>query len=501
MKKKYEWEDPKVIIDLRDPQFTGKNTEAIERLTDNLLNYLNNPNIEPDKKAIYSAIYNALSYYKIISYYPSADYSTDSFLTYTIQELNDEYNYLKKYNQMYPNNNPVIRLEARIKSPISFINKTLEKIDEYRRDKCDFTHLNDSIRDLMAAKIIVTPPKEIKAKGKQAEADFLYSVYLDWLNFHGVNEPSFSPSEHKYQFIPVNTAHDPQKLEKLKKRPSIKGFAKGVLEKIYIPKHRHPALEGEIDSFTKDYVMYPKETGYQALHTCIVPSFSKYVDRPEIATCVTPPAYYDYCIEYQFLTEEQYHNSTHGFCSHDDYKESDRDYSRYAIPLYIAVDDITIMDAEELSFHKTRDVLRPRPIAECIRKFYGEGMLKRFGILPLSVLNRDFPQHLDAVLERREISIYDSKAKKYCFVDAYKQPIVGTREELKELSEEISEHPEDARQKVKEKYGLDSSTPEAEVYVLVPSEEREAKARTGNDSTTQSTSLEDVPDNDGPDIV
>ena len=142
------WEVPEIDLDLR--HYSGQPSDVIKKVKSDIEHYLSNPNLEENRTAvrydedhtptmvsfnvrqIYSAIYNALNYYKNISYLPSAEYETGStFLSNSITAFNKDYEYLsQKYGSDDLTQDPVISVSGRIKSPLSFMEKVREKIVE-----------------------------------------------------------------------------------------------------------------------------------------------------------------------------------------------------------------------------------------------------------------------------------------------------------------------------------------------------------------------------------
>ena len=205
------WEVPEIDLNLR--HYSGQPSDVIKKIKSDIERYLSNPNLEENRTAvrydenntpsmatfnvreIYSAIYNALNYYKNISYMPSAEYETGStFLSSSIGTFNKDYEYLsQKYNSNDVSQEPVISVSGRIKSPLSFMDKVREKIVEYIDEDREFKYFNESLRDLIGVRFVINPPQEIQAEGLQAESDFLYKVYYDLMNHHGISSPTDLP--------------------------------------------------------------------------------------------------------------------------------------------------------------------------------------------------------------------------------------------------------------------------------------------------------------------
>lgn len=425
MSKQHNWEVPEIDLNLR--HYSGHPSDVIKKLKYDIEKYLMNENIPQKNREIYSAIFNALDYYKMISYLPAADFSTDdSFLSCSIKEFNKDYKYLSKYNPTNstekPENN-VIQMNARIKSPLSFMEKVKEKVDEYLTDNRDFTHFNESLRDLIGVRVIVNPPEEIQKQGLQAESDYLHKVYCDFLNYHGINEKNQTNLEEgNYKFIPVNTAHEPQKLEKIKTRITQEGFSEDVKDK-FIPKHRIPQMEQpNIDSVTKDYDMYPKYSGYRSIHVCVTPYYSDYIEHLELPPYIIPPANFDYSLEYQFRTQKEDDYAEHGPASHKkSYKPTENVYHRMAVPFFIDFDDPEdLLDDSYKSNNNNsskkalrKKELRLRNFGESFKKFYGYTFKSRFNISFKEFRDRFSFQDRNDILADKKRVVYDKEHKSY----------------------------------------------------------------------------------------
>lgn len=439
------WEVPEVDLNVR--HYSGSPSDVIKKLKTDIEKYLSNPNLQENRQIIrfkddgsqyitsynirevYSAIYNALNYYKDISYLPSAEYGTgDTFLSNSIRTFNEDYNYLaSKYNSPDPTVSPVIDFSARIKSPLSLVDKIREKISEYINENRDFSYFNESLRDLIGVRVIVDPPKEIQKQGLQAECEFLYKVFYDLMERRGIteeNQISDAAKFDKFHFIPVNTRHDPHKSEKLKSRPEKDGFDNYIInceENFYIPETRISEIEQPcVDSVVKDYVKYPKYKGYQSLHVCIIPFYSTNVEHLEVPSCIIPTKVKDSAFEYQFRTAKQNDYAEHGPASHNLEYKPNGVYHRLAVPFYITFDSLE--DLTETSYNpvslpqrpiNAQNKLRLRNFGESFKKFYGFTFEEFFGI-PFKKFRDTFESYdRDAILARKKQVIYDAEQKIY----------------------------------------------------------------------------------------
>ena len=441
------WEVPEIDLNLR--HYSGQPSDVIKKIKSDIERYLSNPNLEENRTAvrydenntpsmatfnvreIYSAIYNALNYYKNISYMPSAEYETGStFLSSSIGTFNKDYEYLsQKYNSNDVSQEPVISVSGRIKSPLSFMDKVREKIVEYIDEDREFKYFNESLRDLIGVRFVINPPQEIQAEGLQAESDFLYKVYYDLMNHHGISSPTDLPlKKGVFKFFPVNTRYHPEKLDEIKKRPIIEGFAPYVQNGVrgfFRPTHRIPEIEQEcVDSVTKDYNFYAKYKGYQSIHTCVIPYYSQDVEQMLIPPCIIPPACKDSFIEYQFRTAKQNDYAEHGPVSHNTEYKPTGSYHRLAVPFYIEFDspeNIAEAYYDHSHQHKKplnyKNKLKLRNFGESFKKFYGPTFEEYFGI-PFKRFRDVFgSQDRNDILAKRKIVINDEERDLYTAQD------------------------------------------------------------------------------------
>ena len=442
------WEVPEVDLHLR--HYSGHPSDVIKKLKSDIERYLSNPNLEENRTAlrydennnpymisynirqIYSAIYNALNYYKNISYLPSAEYETgESFLSNSIRTFNEDYDYLaQKYNSKDLTQEPVIKVCGRIKSPLSFMDKVREKIEEYIEQKRDFRFFNESLRDLIGVRFVINPPQEIQNQGLEAETDYLYRIYYDLMEHHGITKPKDAPIESGlFKFLPVNTRHDQNKLSKIKSRPDEEGFAVWVqngIKGFYRPTKRIPEVEQEsVDTVTKDYIRWPKYKGYQSLHVCIIPYYSQDVDHINIPNCIIPPSCKDSFIEYQFRTEKENEYAERGPASHNTQYKPTGSYHRLAVPFYIEFDNPE--NLPEISYDPLRTFKKPlnyinrlklRNFGESFKKYYGPTFEEFFGI-PFKKFRDVFgSQDRTDILSKRKTVIYDKESDIYTTQDS-----------------------------------------------------------------------------------
>ncbi len=437
------WEVPEVDLHLR--HYSGHPSDVIKKLKSDIERYLSNPNLEENCTAlrydennnpymvsynlreVYSAVYNALNYYKNISYLPSAEYETgDTFLSNSVRTFNEDYDYLSnKYNSDDLTQDPVISVCGRIKSPLSFMDKVREKIVEYIEQGRDFRYFNESLRDLIGVRFIINPPKEIQDQGLEAETDYLYHVFYDLMEHHGITREKDAPVKNGlFKFFPVNTRHDTEKLSHIKSRPDEEGFAVWVQNGVrgfYRPTKRIPEIEQEcVDSVTKDYIRWPKYKGYQSLHVCVIPYYSEDVDHISIPSCIIPPSCKNSFVEYQFRTEKEHEYAERGPVSHNTEYKPTGSYHRLAVPFYIEFDNPenfpeTAYDPKNSPQiplnYKNR--LKLRNFGESFKKYYGPTFEEFFG-MPFKKFRDVFgSQDRNDILSKRKTVIHDEENDLY----------------------------------------------------------------------------------------
>lgn len=438
------WEKPEIDLNLR--HYAGHPSDVIKKIKSDIEIYLSTPNLKENHVAVrydlennpymvsynirqvYSAIYNALNYYKNISYLPADEYKTgDTFLSSSIRTFNEDYKYLsERYDSSDLTQEPVISISSRIKSPLSFMDKVREKVTEYIEEGRDFSYFNESLRDLIGVRIVVNPPAEVQKEGLQAESDYLYKVYYDLMEHHGITRQNDESLEKgAFKFFPVNTRHDPNKLDKIKLRPANDGFASYVENGhhgYFRPSYRIPEIEQEcVDSVTKDYNRFPKFKGYQSLHVCVIPDYSSDIEPIDIPKCIIPSACEDSFIEYQFRTAKQNEFAEHGPASHDlEYKPTGS-YHRLAVPFYIEFDSPENLSEDVYDptnpppqkANSSKNKLKLRNFGESFKKFYGPSFEEFFGI-PFKKFRDVFgSQDRNDILAKRKNVVYDNERDLY----------------------------------------------------------------------------------------
>ena len=426
--KKY-WESKFIDLNLR--HYDGKPSDVFKHIQKQIVDFLQNGNPTQKQREIYSAIYNAINLYLEITYLPGADYDTDdTFLSYTIKYFNEDYAHLAKQYNTEENPNVVSTL-ARIKSPIKFMEKVLQKVDEYDDENRDFQYFNESLRDTIGIKFVIDPPEEIKKKGKDAESDYFYGVFYNLMKSRGINNPEREfPSFGQFRFLDVNTRYDPYKQVHLKTRNYKEGFDERLLSQIdppfYYPETRPDFMErNNIDKKVKDYHRYPKKLGYQGVHTCVIPDFAYSLKHREIPKCIIPPFTRYYAIEYQFRSKDEDNHAEKGIASHEKtYKPGEKNtYHRLLVPFYIAFTDPTDMPelSQEVSspisaydyYSHNGNVLKLRNFAESFKRFYGITFEDYFNI-PFKKFRDYFTtEEKNRILAGRTRVIYNKETQTY----------------------------------------------------------------------------------------
>ena len=416
----YDWEVKD--IDLQLNHYIGNSTDVIKKIKSDIEKYLKNNNVSNKTREIYSAVYSALDYYKESSHQPSAEFYSTSTLANFLKTLNADYNNLSStFKSDDPNDLPVIDISARIKSPASFVKKVREKINEYIVEERDLSYFNESLRDLMGARVIITPPSSIQKQGLQAESDYLYQVVYSFMENRGINRKSVArPGD--FKFLSVNTRYNPNKLSEIRSRPANDGFDTSIKNgkvELFIPEKRIPEFdEPNVDSVAKDYNMWPKFSGYQSIHICVIPNYSDSVKPAKLPPCILPPKVNNFYIEYQFRTAKQHDFAEHGVASHKRYKTIDdkERYHRLRIPLYITYDE-------------KNENFRLLNFAESYELTHGHTFKDMFNISFNDFIDRFTTQEQNEVLAGLKRVEYDSENMPY---------LVENEKEICAPSEELS---------------------------------------------------------------
>ena len=502
MENKRYWESQFVDLNLR--RYDGKPSDVFKNVQKQILNFLQGDGPTQKQREIYSAIYNAINLYQEITYLPGADYNTDNtYLSYTIKYFNEDFNYLAKLYNTEQNPNTITAL-ARIKSPIKYIEKVLEKVDEYDEEGRDFQYFNESLRDIIGVKFVVDPPKQIKEQGKDAESDFFYEVFYKLAKFRGINNPDDEElSFGQYKFLKVNTRYDPYKQVRLKTRPDTEGFDDELISKLepafYHPEHRPTFMDrNNIDSKVKDYHRYPKFKGYQGVHTCVIPDYAFSLEHREIPECIIPPYTRNYAIEYQFRTKDEDNHAEYGIASHEKiYKPGEKDsFHRLLVPFFIAFSDPEDMPEKEETdathssttnvhdyYKHTGNVLKLRNYGESFRKYYRTSFESYYGI-PFKTFRDTFTtEEKNAILAGKVRVQYDKKTKRYYTTLAPKY-LFCTQSSSNEIASLLRYGKEDSSNELLDKLGLTDgvyqiySDPKGEVFSRVETTRCSIKAFT-----------------------
>jgi len=420
------WEDPALDLNLR--HYSGSPSDVIKKIQKDIKKYLSNPNLQEVRtkstwvkkkvngetvlvrkeitynvREIYSAIYHALTYYKSVSYLPAPEYGTEeTFLSNSIRTLNEDCEYLvSKYDPTCtdPSQSEVIQASGRIKSLLSFVNKVREKVSEYLIEDRDLGYLNESLRDIIGLRIIIDPPKEIKDQGPQAVSDYLYTVLFDLMNKHGVLNPNQSHLENgQFKFLPVVTRYNQTKAKDLKAKKLPKAFLPyqnnitGETIEVFVPTTRIPEVDDpRVDSKIKDRNQSPNKNGYQSIHYCVVPDYSKTVETMPLPVYILPTKSdesEEYKLEYQFRTFAQHKYAELGPAAHNSGYKPTGTYHRLAVPFYIGYD--SLQDTSETYYEPSKitasqhqlqkNKINLKNFGESFKMFYGYSFESFFGV-------------------------------------------------------------------------------------------------------------------------
>lgn len=428
----HSWEVPDIDLNIR--HYTGSPSDTIRAIENSIVQYVNSPDCTLKQKQIYSAIYNALAYYKSLYHLPSIEYQDTSTTPSAIalKKINDDTKALRaRYNKKDPEVPIVVTTSARIKSLDSAMNKFKSKVDEYLEDNRDFRYFNESIRDLLGIKFIIDPPAEVKALGKETETDFLYKFCYDYLKLQGIEKKPSRGLGSQITVLPVNTRSGKDKLKELKEP---KKYLPGVVDgpnPIYIPKTRPVYIEDpKVDSVVKDRVKYPKENGYQKIHICTFIELPN--DNPNLPNnIIAPESKPGFAIECQLGLKEHEDRALYDpNLSHSQgYKKGETEaYHRLAIPFYIESNPAQTKPLSQLN------------IADSFQKFYGHSFEAHFGI-PFSEFSENFSvQDRNNILAGLCTVSFDPTTRQYSLNPGTKYVAVCA-EELKDLIQTIPGDP------------------------------------------------------------
>lgn len=457
----HSWEVPEIDLNIR--HYSGHPSDVIKTIKKDIEDYLQNPNVPYKQRSIYSAVYHALNYYKDISYLPAPEYGTETtFLDNAIKTFNNDLEYLSsKYDLDDPMQPPVITVSARIKSLSSFVDKVKEKVDEYLDEGRDFTYFNESLRDPIGVRFVIDPPKEVQEQGLQAESNYLYHIFHDLMNKHGIvsqaTNTKINQTFDMFKFIPVNSRYDSTKQDKIRNRVQIQldnglePFSSKLYDengnlKIFIP----DSIPDFIDSpsytdYFKDYNRYPKFKGYQALHACVIPSFSKDASTDEdIPSYIIPSNAKDHAIEYQFVTAKQNYQNDKGVASTAERKPFNKNlnyYHRLLVPSFITADNFDLYGRSDESYdissskHSSDSKkLKLRNYGYSFEKHYGASFKSFFGVPFRTFRDTLVSSDRNKILSRKAICVFDKVAERYRVEDIHQVPVAFTAEELQNLN-------------------------------------------------------------------
>ena len=182
------------------------------------------------------------------------------------------------------------QIQGRLKSFISYDNKVTKRLDDLR---------STELFDLFAFRIVIKGKKKLSRK-KLVEA--CYSIANALMEYY-LSTAYYFP-------IPAEEVQDTMRL------------GSNLIGKIYIPEES--GILPEYLFAVKDYILTPKENGYQSLHLI-------FRNASGIA------------FEVQIRTEEMDKNATEGYGKHGSYKESKYTHCLQYDPASIALDGYKVL--------------------------------------------------------------------------------------------------------------------------------------------------------------
>ena len=346
------------------------------------------------------------------------------------------------------------------------MDKVKSNVNKYLENGWDLRDLNSSLKDLIGAQVIIDVPESIKKQGKQAENNFLYFLYGSFLKYHGILENTTN-NNHKYEFLPVNDKYHPNRLEKIIKRAESEGYDQGVLDNIYIPLFTPPFINPKIvNKVTRNYVRYPKISGYQGLHVYTIPNYPLETSLLSVPDEVIKPSEMRFPLEYHFYTREQYNYQSIGPASHKKYKSHEKVFHRLAIPIFIRRDYPEEVK-EELSSDNSSNPLKLRNLADCIKDFYGVSIE--------DIVNISFKELRDnfSALDRDKILAMRVKPKKLpnnsWTTEKYKTPIFVKIDELSSVKDIIEKYINNRKKYIEKKAVKSKLKNQIRPYVIIKS--------------------------------
>ena len=293
--------------------FYGVKNEVINNYIHYLTNLIKKENLDEIQKKLISEYISKLSYFKKIS--DTKNPNIDNFIEY----INKEYLYLK---EKFPHLG--IEFQGRIKSLVSTDSKIKKDL---KQALINGEKLSDiSLKDILAYRYILHIPENLKLD-KNSTAQICYDFLKAQIDFNIKNGNTLLKAKH------INSEN--------------KNSIKSKISEYHI---EIPTIDfdNKYSDFVKNYIKYPKDSLYQALHV-------RYLIG-EIP------------FETQIKTKEMHNFAEYGAASHKYYKPRSS-FNIHKVP-------------QELGFVKTDSGYKIDFLSmdESIKLYYGYSFEDRFGI-------------------------------------------------------------------------------------------------------------------------
>ena len=202
-----------------------------------------------------------------------------------------------------------------------------------------------------------------------------------------------------------------------------------------MPKSRPDEMENpSIKEVTRDYIMYPKKSGYQSLHVYAIPDYVTNIKPPSLPKGIIPPKNSLCAMEYHFYTRELFNYQAYGLASHKkSYKPHESTYHRLAVPQFITLNNLD-EDLPSNNIEIPNSKINVNNFAQCFKKFYGISFKDLFGISFTDFRDRLKQDDRDDVLAL-DTSVSVDSNNNIIRNHHYGSPVVATIEELKDSKE------------------------------------------------------------------
>ena len=309
--------------------FYGVKDQVIENYITYLNNLIYNNSLDEIQKSLILEYISKLKYFQKIS-----DTSNPEFSKF-IDFINKEYLFLK---EKFPYLE--IEFQGRIKSLISTDSKIKKDLKQALLSGEDLKDI--TLKDILAYRYIINIPENLKLD-ENASAQICYDFATAQIEFNLQNGNSLIEAKH------FNSIVDEEKLKKYSlKLPEIN-------------------FENKYSKYIKDYIKYPKDSLYQALH---VRYFLNNIP-----------------FETQIKTQQMHEFAEYGAASHKYYKPRSS-FNIHKVP-------------QELGFIKKDDGYKIDflPTDESIKLYYGYSFEDKFGITFQSFTKSFSPKEQNLILK------------------------------------------------------------------------------------------------------